>query len=301
MKTDIVVWDMKLGREQAHIHCEYNYGVLPDHDLLWSRNGKIISFGARRQWDPMSGEALPDNPAIGRGARLNKDGSKMLAIVGAIGEPSYIYIYDTETWDLQKLYVDGLHVGFAAWTADDKILVSVNVTKEAFGKVLDGHPVEQWNDTALMLLDPSGKESIKAKWFPPKPTGNPAFPFVVGFPFLSNAKTNFPTNQVFLGAGKIIDGATLEIRTYLSFDTESIAPGGFGLGFSPDGRLLYLKGANFQGDRAPMLNSIVDTASGEPLVQFDGGMSHQGGLAVSPDGEYLALGDGHSVLVFNLK
>ncbi len=31
MKTDIVVWDMQLNKKQAHIHCSYNYGDLPDH------------------------------------------------------------------------------------------------------------------------------------------------------------------------------------------------------------------------------------------------------------------------------
>lgn len=302
LKTDIVVWDLKLAKEQAHIHCEYNYGAFPDHDLLWSRDGKTISFGAKRQWNPMSGEALPDNPAIGRGARLNKDGSKMLTLVGAIGEPSYIYIYDTKTWDLQKLYVDGLRVGFAAWTADDKILVSGAVTKEAFGKTLDGRPVSQWKDTALRLLDPSGKEPVKAVWFPAKPTDDPKFPFTASFPIGSQARTNFATNQVFLGAGKVIDGDTLNVRHYSSFDEDSLAPGAFGMGFSPDGRLLYLKGAVFaHGDRAPIRNSIVDTESGRPVLQFDGAMDHQGGLAVSPNGEYLSLGDGYSVLVFSLQ
>lgn len=302
LKTDIVVWDLQLGREQSRIHCQSNYADLPDHDLLWSSDGKVISFGAKRQWDPVSGEALPDNPAIGRGARLNKDGSKLLTIVGAIGEPSYIHAYDTKTWALQKVFVDGLAVVTAAWTVDDRILVGVDVTRETFGKSLDGH-VLQWKDTAIRLLDPSGKEPTKAVWFPAKPTDDPKAPFTYAFPVGSQGKTNFVTNQVFLDAGRVIDGATLNVHRYYSFDEESVAPGAFGMGFNPDGRLLYLKGASFpsSSDRPSIKNSIVDVASGKPVLQFDGGIGHQGGLAVSPDGKRLALGDAHSVLIFSLR
>jgi len=74
------------------------------------------------------------------------------------------------------------------------------------------------------------------------------------------------------------------------------------MGFSPDGRLLYLKGVSFPyGGHEPIKNSIVDVASGKPLLQFDGGIDHLGNLAVSPDGKYLALGDAHSILIFSLQ
>jgi hypothetical protein len=301
LKTDIVVWDLQLDREQSRIHCPSNYADLPDHDLLWSPDGKVISFGAKRQWDPMTGEALPDNPAIGRGARLNKDGSKLLTIVGAIGEPSYIHIYDTKTWALTEIYVDGLVVRTASWTADDRVLAGVGVTKEAVGKALDEHII-QWKDTALRLIDPSGKKPTKAVWFQAAPTGDPKFPSVAAFPIASQMRSNFATNQVFLAAGKVIDIATLNIHHYRSFDEDDAAPGALGMGFSLDGRLLYLKGASFlHGDHAPIKNSIVDVNSGTPLLQFDGATDHQGNLAVSPDGERLALGDAYSILVFGLR
>jgi len=301
LTTDIVVWDLQLGKVQSHIHCSYNYADMPDHDLLWSADGKVISFGAKRQWDPMSGEALPDNPAIGRGARLNKDGSKLLTIVGVIGAPSYIYVYDTKTWDLHKIYVDGLAVQAAAWTTDDRVLVSAGVTKETFGKTLDGRVITQWQDSALRLLDPMGQKPTKALWFPAKPTDDPKFPFITAFPIGAQGKTNFVTNQVFLNSGQIIDSATLDIRHYHSFSAGDIAPGGFGMGFSPDGRLLYLKGASFPyGGYEPTKNSIVDVASGKPLLQFGGALDHAGELAVSPDGKHLALGDAYSILIFSL-
>ena len=74
------------------------------------------------------------------------------------------------------------------------------------------------------------------------------------------------------------------------------------MGFSPDGLLLYLKGASFRyGGHAPIKNSVVDRATGKLLYQFGGAMDHQGSLAVSPNGKHLALGDIHSVLIFRLQ
>ncbi|MBV8273392.1 MAG: WD40 repeat domain-containing protein [Cupriavidus sp.] len=301
-KTDIVIWDLLLGKQQARIHCPSDYAALPDHDLLWSHDGTVISFGAKRQWSPITGEALPDNPAIGRSARLNKDGTKMLTIVGAIGAPSYIHVYDTRTWELERLYADGLFVERAAWTSDDKVLVAASVTKETFGRTLDGHVITQWKDSALRVLDPSKKEPTKAVWFPAIPRNDKKSPFGYGFPIGSNMRSNFPRHQIYLEAGFVIDTKTLDIHRYSSFDKDDAAPGAFGMGFSPDGRLLYLKGASFShGGHAPIKNSIVDVISGQPLLEFDGATDHQGSLAVSPNGQHLALGSGHSVMVFKLQ
>ncbi|MDB5775548.1 MAG: hypothetical protein JWP38_1681 [Herbaspirillum sp.] len=302
MKTDIVVWDMQLNKEQSHIHCPYDYGDLGDHDLLWSRNGMVISFGAKRQWNPMTGEALPDNPAVGRAARLNKDGSKMLTIAGAIGEPSYIYVYDTNNWALQKVYVDGFSVITAAWTAEDKVLVGVMMTKETFGKELDGRVVSHGEDTALRLLDPTGKTPTKTVWFPAKPTEDPKS-FTYTYSIGAVGVTNFVTNQIFYSSGNVIDGDTLKIHRYSAYDQNDNAPGAFGMALSPNGRLLFLKGASFKngGNHKPIKNSIVNVTSGKPLVEFSGAMDHQGGLAISPDGAQLALGDAHSVQIFSIR
>ncbi len=49
----------------------------------------------------------------------------MLTIVGAIGEPSYIHIYDTPNLGVteSKSMSMGLRLETAAWTAEDKIMV----------------------------------------------------------------------------------------------------------------------------------------------------------------------------------
>ncbi|MGN5479471.1 hypothetical protein ACTMU2_29015 [Cupriavidus basilensis] len=148
---------------------------------------------------------------------------------------------------------------------------------EAYGNTIDGYAIAHWEDTAIRLLDPSGSQPTKAVWFPARPADNQKFPFNYSFPVGSKMQSNFATNRVFLDAGFIIDAATLNIRRFYSVDKEDIAPGAFGMGFSPDGHLLYLKGASFShGEHTPIKNSILDVGAGKVLVQFDGAMDHQG-------------------------
>ena len=305
-KTDIVIWDMKTGKTQSHVHCPYQYGVLADHDLLWIRDGKVISFGAKRQWDPMTGESLPDNPAIGRAARLNKDGTKMLTIVGAVGDPSYIHVYDTRTWELNKLYQDGLSVVTAAWTADDNIVVGAGLTHGLYSKVIDGYKPQRRQDVALRLVDSSGKQATKTKWFPAIPTADEKHPFRFGFPPAGVGTPNFVRNKVFSAFGIVIDGKTLEIDKFSGFDSFIQAgydvPGGFGIALSPDGTLIYLRGAYFKyGGHEPIMNSIADSATGRPLLKFGPIPTGGDGFSISPDGSILVVGLESSVQVFNIK
>ncbi len=301
LKADVVIWDMLEWRQHVRIHLPYDYAGSSGWKLFWSADGKIISFASRRQWDTVTGEALPDRPVVGRDGRLNKDGSKLLTIVGEIGVPSDIYVYDTKTWTAQKLHLDGLAAETAAWTADDRIVVGAAVTRESKGKMLDGH-LAQIYDVALRVIDPSGKDATRTLWFPAAPTGDSKHPYSLSFPIGSHMEPNFSTNEIFFGAGKVFGVDALKIRKYSCFDKEALAPGAFGMGFSPDGKLLYLKGASLSGgDRPPIQNSIVDVQSGKPVLQFNGAMDHQGGLAVSPDGKTLALGDSHSIFIFDLK
>lgn len=300
MQTDVVVWDLQLNRKQSHIHCSYDYGDLSDHDLLWSRDGKIISFGAKRQWDPMTGNDLADNPAIGRAARLNKDGSKMLTIVGTIGAPSVIHVYNTNDWSLKKIDVDGLFIQNATWTAEDRIIVQATVTKDSYGKLIDGRRTN-WEDIGYRLIDPSEHFTTKAVWFPSISSADPKLPWSQTFPVDKLQEPNFKTNKIASALGKIIDGATLEISSYRSYEANDPAPGAFGLVFSPNGRLLFLKGASYKhGGHAPVNNTIVDVASGKPVSQFSGALDNQGGIAISSDGIHLALGNGQSIQIFSL-
>lgn len=299
--TDIVVWDMEQDRQQSRIHCKGDFDITPSDQLLWTPDGKAILFGAKRQWDPLTGEALPDNPVVGGSARLNRDGSRLLTLAGTMGGPTYVNLYDTKMWALQTIEVEGVYATAASWTADDKILINAIPNREIENKTMDGHLVHDY-DTTLRLIDPSGKIPTRAVWFSRRPTGNPQSPYTYSFPGGADGRTNFATNQIFLGTSQIIDGATLEVRRYHSGAAANIDPGAFGMGFSPDGKWLYLKGASFATEGyKPLENTIVDTASGNPVLQFDGAMGHVGALAVSPDGQSLALSEANSVQVYRLR
>lgn len=314
-KAGIVVWDLELDKIQSHILCPFNN--LRGSELLWGRDSKTISFGTKGQWNPITGEALPDNPVIGGRGRLNIDGTKMLtvvggAFVGATEKPYYIHIYDTQTWALlNEINADNLRVNNAEWTTENKILVAVSPTRETIGKAIDGRTITESNDTALRLFDPSGKDPIKAVWFPAEPTGDPKLPFKSAIQLGTQGVPIFSTNQIIFPTGLIVDGATLNVRRINPFNEKNDAPGAFGMGVSSDGRFLYLKGASYKyGGHPPIRNSIVDVESGKPLTLFDGGTDGLLGLAISPDGKHLALGGDHSqffgsysqtVLVFGLQ
>ena len=300
-KTDRVVWDLKQDRQQALIHCPPDHHNITVQDILWLQDGKVITFGAKWQWDPMTGEPLPDNPVIGREARLNKDGSKMLTISGPMVGPSYLNIYDTKDWSLQKLYVDGLAVETAAWTAEDKILVGAAVTKETFKKTIDGHFITHGQDVALRLLDPTGKTPTKAIWFPAVPDDRPRYAPWKQATDVVLTVSDFATNQVALGAGRLINAKTLEILTYYSIEdmvSNKVSTGTGGMCFSPDGKFLYIKSGQRFDTQKPPTNSIIDTSNGKQVAQFIGG---DRGIAISPNGQQLAIGNDRSVQILNLQ
>lgn len=295
--TDIVIWDLKENREQARIHCGGSfatYADMPWEKLLWLQGGKVVTFGAQAQWDAMTGKALPDNPATGGSARLNKDGTTMLTVSGTIGDPSTIHVYDTRTWAEQKIDMDGLYVGAAAWTAADKIIATAGATADSKGKVVNGHHVELW-DTTIRLIDPTGKTPTRDAWFPGVSSGDPKFPLRDAFSVDSELEPSFGTNQIFDESGRVIDSETLAVRPFWDEDSGGIA-------VSLDGRWLFSKGMTSVDPKLkPVPNTIVDTATGKAVSRFTGGMEHLGGIAVNRDGKLLAIGDEDSVYLYRLK
>jgi len=301
MKTDIVVWDLQRNKMQSHIHSPIDYGDSLSNDLLWSRDGKAIYFGAKNQWDPISGESLPDSLVIGRAARLNKDGDKLFTIVGDVVSPSYIYIYDTKDWSVKKIYADGLYVGTAAWTSENKIMLGVWGTKNTINKMMDGRFLAAM-DVGLRLIDPLGNSPTKTIWYPAVPDDRPHYYPWTRSADVSLSASSYASNQIALGAGQIIDGRTMNILTYYSHDELvnkiSLAASG-GMVFSADGRYLFLKdlrSIEIGGSHAT--NVIIDASTGKVVSRFNGG--HKG-IAISPNGKSLAIGDLNSVQVFDLQ
>jgi hypothetical protein len=113
--------------------------------------------------------------------------------------------------------------------------------------------------------------------------------------------TNFAGNQIALGIGRIINGKTLDILTYYSLEdieSDKVSPGLGGMVFSLDGRYLFIKGGAWFDGRKPVVNSVIDTSNGKQVAQFGGG---DRGIAISPNGKQLAIGNVHSVQIFNIQ
>jgi len=297
-QTNIVIWDVLADRKQSQIHCSFDYGLTFHNDVLWDHTGKVISFGIKRQWDAVTGSALPDNPVVGRSARLNETGSKLVTIMGAVGEPSYLYIYDTSDWSVQKIYADGLAVESVAWTRGDKIMVGVMGTRNTINKIIDGRVLAPF-DAGIRLLDPTGRDSTRAIWYPAihdNIPGHAPWRQAVDIELLA---TNFHFNQVALGGGQIISGDTMAVLTYFSsadIASNKVEPGSGGLAFSLDGKYMFVKAIAWFDNRSPVINSVIDTRSGKKVSEFGGG---DRGLAISPDGRHVAIGNVHSVRILD--
>jgi WD40 repeat protein len=296
-KTEILVWDVQSSRKQTIIHPSFNYGEFSTEDILWLPSN-VICFGAKEQWNPMTGDSVPDNPAIGWQAKLNKDGSKMLTIDGRIGSPSYIHIYDTNTWELQRIYADGLSVSpvsGVAWTAENKILLAVRSTRQALGANIDGYSISNPSDVALRLIDPAAPEKSRSRWFPAERETRPKYPPWRQSIDITLGPTGFAKNQIALGSNRIIDGGTLEISEYYSIDDvikDRVSTGTGGEVFTPDGRFLLLKSLK------PSSIVFIDTSTGHKLSEMAAGWE---GIAISKDAKTLAVGNRHSVQLFSFE
>jgi WD40 repeat protein len=301
--STIIIWDLQLDREQTRIEVAGfpSLGTAPDVKLLWSPDGKYITFGSGRPirfWDPMAGqmvkELVVDPPVLW--SRYNKDGGKFLVNRSIIGHKGF-RIYDTRSWEFQDYGDDGLSIEGLSWTADDKILVAGPWPKASVGRTLDGI-VPHWYDVLARLIDPSGKQAPRLVLLSsPEVAGiDRQDPTQAFFPY--HAVVNYRTNKIALGPGKIIDGRTLEILSFASGDdilSHKIPVGG--QAFSADGNYLYLLGFSRDGKTNSL---VVNAHTGAPAGTFPGGRNLNA-LAVSPDGKLLAIGNGHSVDLYDVE
>jgi hypothetical protein len=118
---------------------------------------------------------------------------------------------------------------------------------------------------------------------------------------------NYRTNKISLGPGKLVDGRTLEVFTYASSDNVlTYASGGNTpngklpsgtQAFNPDGNYLYLLGVSRDGKAKSL---VLNTHTGAPAATFPGGLNLLA-LAISPDGQRLAVGNGRSVDLYDVQ
>ena len=313
LSTSVKVWDLKRDKEQSHFVCPPKTDPLclsTGGQLLWSKDNQTIlltneSTSHRTRFDAITGQVLPALPIQGRSGRLNRDGSRLLTRDGSILEGSYsINIYDTQNWSLQQLPVDGLSVVSAAWTYDDKILVGAQGNRQTIGKTIDGFTIAHHVDQAFRVLDPKGKEATKSIWFAAVPDTRPNhFPWMSSSTVLIRA-SDLTSGRVALDGARIIDTTTMTIFDYLSDEEKKSAKIGWfgGQVFSPDGKYLFTKDAGRFDNKRPVTNAIFDAATGKRLALFGGesGTNHEG-IAISPDGTMLALGNVNSVQILKMK
>lgn len=302
-ESRIVVWNIEKNKKQAEIPCAFNYAMTPFgwYSLLWNVDGTVISFGAKKQWNALTGSELPDNPAIGRQASFNKNGTKLLTVVGAMGETYVAHVYDTRTWEKRELYMDGLSIEVAKWTNQDKIIMTLSTNLRSKGTLIHGHIAEAF-DVNVRLIDLDNSESELSRWFPRVETGDAKWPYNFGISPAAIADMNIGKNESLLTTGQKLDASTLQITDQSSSTFRNSLDGIVDSIFGASGERIYAKGGIYKyGGHVPVPNKIIDANNGEVLLTFEGGMHGFRGLAVDDKESRLAVNSDHSVLIFKLR
>jgi hypothetical protein len=222
----------------------------------------------------------------------------VLAENAPIDRNSVFRIYDVADWSGREIDERDLDVKALSWVGNDRVLILGSVRRQEGMVATDASsptPNFKENDVVARLIDLAGK-------VPPKTIMVvPSVPHVVekngssrtwyesqliGSPFLLPDSDG---GKILAGFGRVIDTKTMKVLAYATTDdlVTHKFPGDMdqrNAAISPDGSRLYLKGA--------AKNVVLDTSTGKPVYQFDGGHT---GIAISPDGKQLAIGDGSSV------
>lgn len=301
----IIVWDLLRDREQTRIAGLPGVTIGPQVEILWSVDGRSITLGSGAPmtfWDPLTGRKLNElmvDPPV-NWSRFNRNGTKLLVSRELIGRKGF-RIYNTGSWAFRDYGDDGLIIETLSWTADDRVLVAGLWPKASVGQSLDGITPGQ-GDTLARLVDPSGREAPRSVVIAPRSfihrdltgaySATPLMTFAA-----DTAVFNYPTNKIALGLGKIIDGRTLDVFTYAAVGADIKFPIS-DLTFSPDGNYLYLLGLIGIHPEGSAKSLVLDAHSGARVATFPAG---QDGLAVSPDGKRLAIGNGRSVELYDIQ
>jgi WD40 repeat protein len=303
--------------------------------ILWSPDGGFITNGigiahangdpTRQEvenkiefWDPMTGKVLKLLDGYAPYGRLNNDGSKLLSVAEKHNE---FYVFNIpnstkETYQTQGVVVTGL-----TWAASDDIVVigtAVAVPNWGSASMLNGEKPEP--GTLVAQIFPRSKTAgiktlqLAAPVSDKKTTAHSVPAFSV-----HNVVMNSVTNRVAVEFSGFIDGknsfvmggnggdvhkttgvAMIEVNelkvSFWKFNDElsDLYSDSGSITFSPDGRYLFILSQDINVGGV-ILNAKTGAVIGKlPYSEFSG-------IAVSPDGTLVAIGQGRRVELYTLS
>jgi WD40 repeat protein len=299
----LVIWDVAAKHEIARMtDIGAGFETNPRLAILWAQDNSFVTLGMSfkddpnnpaspwqmRLWNPLTGEKIRDVNVRAWYATLNRDGTELLTASGFTNHAEF-RIYDTRTWAFREypgneiLYGEGT----LAWTAQNQVFAA----GPWYGTPV--LPDLQPNDILARVIDPSGQVSAQTLLLAPsKPAAVPTQGWVGTFDPRWSAVDEVG-NKIAVGRGtiKVLSGDSLRVLyTYSPLDWAHLAAGRFV--FSPDGKYLYILSDHAVAQTESV---ILDAETGRPIGRFPGGTA---GLAVSPDGHWLAIGDGAFIKIF---
>ena len=297
--STIIIWDLKMNREQARIVGLPSFGDMPQSELLWSPDGKSITYGGghpMKFWDPMTGAIIKELNIDCKDvwSRYNRDGTMLLVDKGITLNNEGFRVYNTNDWTYMDYNNDGISIRTMSWTADDLVMVAGTGSGTEKEQIIDNKKIYPF-DIVIRLIDPAGAVAPRSVVVPAIPPDAPGKWPRQAMGLLSSS-ISYATNKVVI-ENNIVDSRSLEIFQYYSDDDVHTGkiPATLEPLFSPDGKYIYLLGRNMAGTAKSL---VVEASSGKSLTVFPGG---HGGIAVSADGKILAVGNGRSVDIYAVK
>lgn len=302
--SKIIVYDLLENQEISTIETSAPYGSRPQVELLWSPNSKLITLGvggAREGdilfWDPLSGGVAKRLP-IDRHAhwsRYNRSGDKLLVFTentGTDGEPAY-RIYDTKSWKFEEYGDDYLGISTMSWTSEDKLLVAGSWARRNEGRLIDGK-IPKRLDILIRLVDPNARGEEASSILIPSIGGDNNNEETRNFPiqnFPSQSMiVNSESNKALIRPSIIVDARKLKIDDLSENNGLSeFIKRGQDIAFSKDGNRLYYLTRKFNSTKESV---VINTKTSEIVATFPAGVR---GIASSPDGKLIAIGNGAHV------
>ena len=297
------IWDLEARRDIAHIT---DIAAGPERNprlsILWAHDNSFVTLGMSfndhpndpaspwkmRLWNPLTGETIQDVEVQAWYAVLNRDGTKLLTAAGSRNRAAF-RIYDTHTWMYREypgneiLYAKGT----LAWAAQNRVFAAGPWYGEP---VLPGL---QPSDVLARLIDPSGQETAQTILLASSKAAASSNPDQTESFDPRYSAIDGAGNKIAVGWGtiKVLSGDPFRVLyTYSPPKVAGVAEGTFV--FSPDGKYLFIMSTPSAVEADSV---ILNAETGKQVGKFPPGTA---GLAISPDGYWLALGDGAAVKIF---